>query len=126
MINKWLGGSAPSSKGKKNRPPYQPRGVGAAAPLGVNFYLGTGREAECRAVEVVVNIGNWPWVGLVGLQGLAACRQTLQTGQDSEARRAGEKWMGGDRRAVAAEAGGAERNRLEQPEAGGFLPAAGR
>ena len=88
---------------------------GAAAAFGVNFYLGTGREAECRAVEVVPGGGRWSWVGLVGLEGLTVGRQTLQTGQDSEARRAGEKWMGGDRRAVAAEAGGAERNRLEQP-----------
>jgi hypothetical protein len=99
---------------------------GAAAASGVNIYLGTGREAECRAVEVVLDGGRWSWVGLVGLEGLAACRQTLQTGQDSEARGDGGRWKEGDRRAVAAEAGGAEWNRLEQPEAGGFLPAAGR
>jgi len=98
----------------------------AAAASGVNFYLETCREAECRAVEVVLDGGSWPRVGLVGLQGLAACRQTLQPGQDSEARGDGGRWKEGDRRAVAADAGGAERNRLEQPEAGGFLPAAGR
>jgi len=88
-------------------------GGGAAAASGVNVNLGTGREAECRAVEVVVDGGSWPWVGLVGLEGLTVGRQTLQTGQDSEARETSRRWKEGDRRAVAAEAGGAERNRLE-------------
>ena len=90
---------------------------GAAAASGVNFYRGTGREAECRAVVVVPGGGRYPWVGLVGLEGLTVGRQTLQTGQDSEARGGGGRWKEGDRRAVAAEAGGAERNRLEQPRA---------
>ena len=64
---------------------------GAAAASGVNIYLGTGREAECRAVEVVLDGGRWSWVGLVGLEGLTVGRQMLQTGQDSEARWAGER-----------------------------------
>ena len=63
---------------------------GAAAASEVNFYRGTGREAECRAVEVVLDGGRCLWVGLVGLEGLTVGRQTLQTGQDSEARWAGE------------------------------------
>ena len=70
-----------------------------------SLYLGTFREAECRTVDVVPDGGRCPWVSLVGLQGLTVGRQTLQTGQDSEARGAGKKWKEGDRRAVAAEAG---------------------
>ncbi len=105
-------------------------GGGAAAASGVIFYLGTGLEAECRAVEVVPGGGRCPWVGLVGLEGLTVRRQTLQTGQDSEARGDGGRRKGGDRRAVVAEAGGAERNRLEQPRAAGkrssLLGTAGR
>jgi hypothetical protein len=63
---------------------------GAAAASGVFFYLDTGWEAECRAAEVALDGGRCPWVGLVGLEGLTVGRQTLQTGQDSEARWAGE------------------------------------
>ena len=57
-----------------------------------SFILGTCLEAECLAVDVVPDGGSWPWVSLVGLQGLTVGRQTLQTGQDSEARGAGEEW----------------------------------
>ena len=62
----------------------------------------------CLAVEFVPEGGSWPWVALVGLQGWDAGGPTLQSGQTSEARRAGGRWKEVDRRAVAAEAGDGE------------------
>lgn len=59
-------------------------GGGAAAAPVVCLFIEFCREAECRAVEVVLDGGSWSWVALVGMEGLDG--QTLQTGQTSEAR----------------------------------------
>ena len=102
-------------------------GGAAAASPGYVFYE-TCREAECLAVEVVLDGGSWSWVALVGMEGLDGL------GRPNAADRPDQRGAGGRSgvwRTVFAERWLRKRatvywSRLEQPEGGGFLPAAER
>lgn len=94
-------------------------GGGAAAAPVVCLFIECCREAECQAVEVVLDGGNWPWVALVGMEGLDGLGRPNaadRPDQRGAGGRSGVWWMVFAelwRRKLAT----VSRSRLEPPEA---------
>ena len=96
------------------------RSGGGAAAGAVSLFLETCRQAECRAVEVVLDGGSWSWVALVGMEGLDGLGRPNAADRPEQR---GARGRSGVWRTVFAELWLRKRatvywSRLEQPEAG--------
>ena len=95
-------------------------GGGAAAAPVVCLFIECCREAECRAVEVVLDGGSWSWVALVGMEGLGGLGRPNAADRPDQR---GARGKSGVCQGLIAELWRRKRatvywRRLEQPEAG--------